>query len=64
MDSPLSRRKVEMDLLYAEEAEQMAAKQEEVWAREAAARQRLMAEVTNSWRQVIHWHFADPSNGI
>ena len=44
-----------MDLLYAEEAEQMAAKQEEVWAREAAARQRLMAEVATSWRQVIQY---------
>ena len=40
-----------MDQLYAEEAEQMAAKQEEVWAREAAARQRLMAEVAASWRK-------------
>jgi hypothetical protein len=40
-----------MEQLYAEEAEQMAAKQEEVWAREAAARQRLMAQVAASWKQ-------------
>jgi hypothetical protein len=49
------RRKTEMDQLYAEEAEQMAAKQEEVWAREAAARQRLMEEVAASWRKVRQW---------
>jgi hypothetical protein len=52
MNNLYIRRKTEMDQLYAEEAEQMAAKQEEVWAREAAARQRLMEEVAASWRKV------------
>ncbi len=52
MNNLYVRRKTEMDQLYAEEAEQMAAKQEEVWAREAAARQRLMEEVAASWRKV------------
>ena len=39
------RRENEAETMYAEEAEKMWKKQEEVWAREAAARKRLMQEV-------------------
>ena len=45
------RREDEVESMYAEEAERMWEKQEEVWAREAAARKRLMAEVAAGWEQ-------------
>jgi len=45
------RRKAEMELMYSEEAEKMWNKQQEIWDREEKARQRLMEEVTDSWRQ-------------
>ena len=39
------RRENEAETMYAEEAEKMWEKQEEVWRREATARKRLMEEV-------------------
>ena len=41
------RRENEAETMYAEEAEKMWEKQEEVWRREATARKRLMEEVRN-----------------
>ena len=45
------RRENEAETMYAEEAEKMWEKQEEVWRREAAARKRLMQEVVAGWKQ-------------
>ena len=45
------RREQELDNMFAEEAEAMWEKQEEVWRREAAARRRLMGEVTEGWKR-------------
>jgi len=48
-----NRRREEMELMFAEEAEKMWAKQQEVWTREEQARKRLMAEVSDTWRKQI-----------
>jgi len=47
------RRRQEMDLLFAEEAEKMWRKQQEVWDREDRARRRLMEEVSDAWNKQI-----------
>jgi len=47
------RRRQEMELLFAEEAEKMWKKQDEIWDREDRARRRLMEEVSQSWNKQI-----------
>ena len=43
------KREKELELMFAEEAEKMWSKQEEIWEREAKARRRLMDEVASAW---------------
>jgi len=45
------KREKELELMFAEEAAKMWAKQEEVWAREVTARKRLMDEVSAGWKK-------------
>merc|ERR1712013_746485 len=44
-------REAELEMMFAEEAAKMWAKQEEVWEREAKARKRLMEEVSDGWKK-------------
>jgi len=45
------KREKELELMFAEEAAKMWAKQEEVWEREVKARKRLMDEVSTGWKK-------------
>merc|ERR1712096_105935 len=45
------KREKELELMFAEEAANMWAKQEEVWEREVKARKRLMDEVSAGWKK-------------
>jgi len=45
------RREKELELMFAEEADRMWSKQEEVWGREEKARRKLMEEVSSGWRE-------------
>ena len=45
------RREKELELMFAEEADKMWRKQEEVWGREEEARKKLMDSVVSSWRE-------------
>lgn len=45
------KREKELELMFAEEAAKMWAKQEEVWEREVKARKRLMDEVSSGWKK-------------
>merc|ERR1719323_218408 len=49
-----ARREKELEMMFAEEAAKMWEKQEEIWEREEKAREQLMKDVTDSWRQQLN----------